>query len=172
VSIPSRSAILRYRCVTDDGLRLVEPSGEFENTNASGDISSPSAAARASHRWRCSVSAATVPGSIVTYLRWWVLVSFSSVSLPSWAMARRTVTTARPRSTWRHCNAHSSPRRAPLTIVSQTSIPQSGSARNASAIKRAASSGVGGCGSGDGTGGGSAWSIGLTLTHRQRTARL
>ena len=75
-------------------------------------------------------------------------------------------------STCRQRNAHSSPRRAPLTIVSQTNIPQSGSTRNDSAIKRAASSGVGGCGSGDGTGGGSAWSIGLTPTHRQRTARL
>ena len=51
------------------------------------------------------------------------------------------------RSTSDQRSAHSSPRRAPVVIVSQTSVPQSGSSHAASTI-RAASSADGGCGSG------------------------
>lgn len=67
-------------------------------------------------------------------------------------------------------SAHSSPRRAPVTIASQTNMPQSGSFQ-ASAEMRAACSVVGGCGFGGGAAGGFALSMGLTLIHFHRTAR-
>jgi hypothetical protein len=55
-------------------------------------------------------------------------------------------------------------------MVSQTSIPQSGSDSQAPVTIRAACSGVGGWGSGFfGGGGGDASFTGLTETHRQRT---
>ena len=133
-----------YCCVTDDGFRLLLPSGSRENTNASGADVASASEQRTSHRARCSVRAVTVLGSTVTCRRWWVLVSFSAITVPSWAIARRTVMTARFRSMWRHRSAHSSPRRAPVTIVSQTKNPQCTSIRYASAISRAASSGEGG----------------------------
>ena len=67
--------------------------------------------------------------------------------------------------------AQISPRRAPVVIATHSCVPQSGSA-HASVRIRAASSGVGGSGFSLGAAGGSAWLIGLTATHRQRTAFL
>ena len=67
--------------------------------------------------------------------------------------------------------AHNSPRRAPLTIASQTSIPQSGSL-HASLTIRAACSADGGLASGRGGAGAAARDPGLTPIQRQRTARL
>lgn len=64
-----------------------------------------------------------------------------------------------------------SPRRTPVVIAVQIKVPQSGS-RHASLTMRAACSAVGGCGFGLGAAGGSAWLIGLTVTHCHRSARL
>lgn len=75
------------------------------------------------------------------------------------------------RSTSSHRNPHSSPRRKPVTIVSQTSTAQSGSFDASSRI-RAASAAVGGRGFGAGCGGASAFSIGFRAIQPHRTARL
>jgi hypothetical protein len=68
-------------------------------------------------------------------------------------------------------DAHSSPRRTPVTIASQTSAPQSGS-DHASARIRAASCAVGGCGLGFGAAGGSACMIGFVESQRPIVARV
>jgi hypothetical protein len=64
-----------------------------------------------------------------------------------WALLRCRVSRAPARSTWRQGSALTSPRREPVTIVSQSSRPQSGSLAHASSSSRAASSAVGGSGS-------------------------
>jgi hypothetical protein len=70
------------------------------------------------------------------------------------------------------CKAHSSPRRAPVTIATPTNEPQSGSRSNAASTRRAAFSADGGRGSGYGKAGGPACIAGLTAIQRHRTARL
>lgn len=75
------------------------------------------------------------------------------------------------RSTSSHRNAQSSPRRAPVTIASQTNMPQAGSFQAWAAI-RAACSEDGGVGSEWLVGGESASATGFVPSQRQRTARL
>lgn len=79
--------------------------------------------------------------------------------------------TAAEKSTSRHRMAQSSPRRAPVVIASQTSMPQSGPAHAVVAIA-AVWADVGGWGSAFGSAGGSAWRTGLLPTQRHRTARV
>jgi hypothetical protein len=105
-----------------------------------------------------------------------LLVGFNSASASrpsSFRIARRNQTDSLPSDKSRSSSrsAASSPRRAPVVIAVQINAPQSGS-RHDSLTIRAASRDVGGCGFGLGAAGGSAWLIGLTATHRQRTAFL
>jgi hypothetical protein len=74
------------------------------------------------------------------------------------------VTTLLSKSMCFQRSTHSSPRRAPMVIAHQTNAPQSGSGR-ASLMTRAASATLGGCGSGWGNAGLSAYSAGLTAIH-------
>ena len=130
----------------------------------------PSAAASAMHRSRWPAKSVRVSWSRAIRRCWWVLVSFSQVCPASWPMLRSTDSTPPTTSRSFQRSAHSSPRRKPVTIVSQTSTAQSGSDQ-ASLRMRAASSGDGGCGFAAGCGGGSACSIGFVDSQRQRTAR-
>src|SRR6266508_3227766 len=79
-------------------------------------------------------------------------------------MARSRCRTPRMISTCRHRIPHNSPLRWPVTIVSQTSVPQSGFL-NASVTILAACSGEGGFGFDFGLAGGSAPLIGLKPIH-------
>ena len=102
-------------------------------------------AARLRQRRRCSVSSATVSGSRAMRRCWWALVSFSHVGRPRWPMLRSIASMPPSRSRWRQRRPHSSPRRAPLTIVSQIRPPSPGPSRPLRI--RAASAGLGGGGS-------------------------
>ena len=130
--------ILRYRCVTDSGRRGVVPSGSSEKTKASGLSSAPNARARATQRRRCSTINATVPKSSTTRRSECVLVLCSSHrSAPICPIRRSRWRTPFTRSRCRHRIAQSSPRRRPITMVSQTSVPQSGSFQASSMISAA-----------------------------------
>ena len=100
-------------------------------------------------RTKCSLSTAAVSGSSTTRRCWCVLVSFSC-SFPSSPMytVLRTVSTSWPRSICGQRSPQISPRRIPVVILTQTNEPQSGPKDQAWADRRAASSELGGFGSG------------------------
>ena len=75
-------------------------------------------------------------------------------------------------STSSHNKASNSPRRAPVTSVNQTNVPQSSSCCQAALTIFAASSGDGGSGCGAGMRGRWAASNGLTVIQPQRLAAL
>src|SRR4051794_8775240 len=85
------------------------------------------------------------------------------------AMPDSMVRTASSRSRWRRRSAHNYPRRAPVAIASQTSVPHA-SSFHASLSSAAASFADGGDGLGAGDAGGCALPVGLMEIQRQRTA--
>ena len=102
---------------------------------------------------------------------WWVLVSFSPDSLPRCQMLRRIASTPAARSRCSHRRAHSSPRRAPVTIASQTQQCPSRDRSHASSRCAPPPPAVGGRGSGLVLVEARPASIGLVPIHRHRTAR-
>jgi hypothetical protein len=99
-----------------------------------------------------------------------VLVSFSNaLARVGWAVDRCTHMYARASSMWRQRREHSSPRRHPVTMVSHSSRPHSGS-DHASASRAAASVALGGSGLVFRGLGAFANSAGLTDRYRHRTA--
>jgi len=67
-------------------------------------------------------------GRGATRRSWWSLVSFSPSLLPRCQMHRRTASTPAAKSRCSHRRAHSSPRRAPVTMASHTNVPSASSA--------------------------------------------
>ena len=106
---------------------------------------------------------------------WWVLVSLSYSPAEDSARLTRmdnhhsqpaVTQSCSPGAWWRawRCfqrSPHSSPRRAPIVIASHTSGPRYPGTRQAAFMMRAASSAVGGCGSGGGAAGTRTSSTGL-----------
>jgi hypothetical protein len=97
------------------------------------------------------------------------LVSFSQFWPLTSALLDRIVTTAAAKSIRPQRSAHSSPRRAPLVIASQTNRPHTGSFHASEEI-RAAWEADGGCGLGLAARGATALAHGLVPIHSHRTA--
>ena len=145
--------------------------GQREKIRARRRASTPrSARCRRSAAGRRAAGRASVASRVIRRC-WWVLVSFSQVCVPRWAMLVRTRARRRAKSIRSQRSAHSSPRRAPVVIASQTSMPQSGSCQASATIARPARRSAAGVGL-RGARSAPACSNGLRPTQPQRTARL
>ena len=157
--------------MTVSGFNQVLWSGAPENTKLSSASSMPRLEAVRAACWRYAWRSARVCGSATIRRRWWVFVSFSHVTVLTWATVVRMSMTLVEKSMRSQRRAHSSPRRAPVVMASQANMPQSGSF-HADPTIWAACVGDGGCESGGGCGGASAWRTGFVPIQRQRTARV
>lgn len=88
---------------------------------------SPSARALSRARRRKARSATMVSSSMATRRDWWVLVSFSRSSRPTWEIDRRIVISARSRPMSVQRTAHPSPRRHAVAASSHRYTANAGS---------------------------------------------
>ena len=172
-SMPSCAQNREKASVIRPGFHGAIQSGSSENTNASSDKAMSNSAARSSIAVLCRPRRSTVPASSASRRAWWVLVSFSITSRPTWTAERSTSTWAPTRSTADQRSTISSPRRAPVTAATWKNTPSSGRRDCfAASMSRITSSGDGGFNDVRRTAGGLARSAAFVPTHSQRTAWL